>query len=178
MLIGLTGTIGAGKGTVVSYFEQKGYRHLSVSGFLAEEARRRGLSPARKTLRELGNEFRAKGSSALVEAVLADANPAKEDIVLESLHTVPEVEYIRGLGGKVIAVDAPLETRWRRIQSRNGEKDASYETFLAEEKRQGASPDPDENNLRASIEVADWRLQNAGSEGELFEKLDGIVGEL
>ncbi|MDE2079680.1 MAG: AAA family ATPase [Patescibacteria group bacterium] len=177
MLIGITGTIGAGKGTVADYLKKKGFRHVSVSGFLAEEAARRGHAASRVERRELGNEYRSRGKDALIEAVLADANPFKEDIVVESLHTVPEVEYVQHLGGKVIAVDAPLEARWERVRTRGSEKDSvPYDVFVAEQNRHMASDNPNENNLRAAIEVADFRIENAGSENELFEKVDGILG--
>lgn len=179
MIIGITGTIGGGKGTAAKYFEAKGFRHLSVSEFLAAELSRRGKAASRVARRELGNEYRKEGGSALVEAVLAEANPFKENIVIESLHTEAEVKYVQGLNGKVISIDAPLEKRFERIQGRSGEKDAvSHEEFVAEQDRQMASDNPNENNLRAAMEVADYRLENAGSEEELFEKLDAILAEL
>jgi dephospho-CoA kinase len=177
MLIGVTGTLGAGKGTVASYLSKKGFRHAPVSAFLAEEARRRGIEPSRVARRDIGNEYRAKGAAALIEEVLSETNPQKEDIVVESLHTVAEVKYVQGLGGTVVAVDAPLQRRWERIQKQTeGKGDASYEAFVAEQDRQMASDDPNENNLRAAMESADYRIENAGSEEELFEKIDGIVG--
>ena len=37
-IIGITGTIGAGKGTIVDYLVlQKGYEHYSVRSFIKEE---------------------------------------------------------------------------------------------------------------------------------------------
>ena len=43
-IIGITGTIGAGKGTIVDYLvKEKGYVHYSVRAFIAEEIQRRGL---------------------------------------------------------------------------------------------------------------------------------------
>ncbi|MBR5146904.1 MAG: AAA family ATPase, partial [Bacteroidales bacterium] len=43
-IIGITGTIGAGKGTIVDYLvKEKGYVHYSVREFLAEEVKKRGL---------------------------------------------------------------------------------------------------------------------------------------
>ena len=60
-IIGITGTIGAGKGTIVDYLvKEKGYVHYSVREFLAEEVKKRGLEVNRDTLTEVGNDLRAK----------------------------------------------------------------------------------------------------------------------
>ena len=34
MIIGITGTLGAGKGTVVDFLKEKGFRHFSVRDYL------------------------------------------------------------------------------------------------------------------------------------------------
>ena len=176
MLIGITGTIGAGKGAVAKHLESKGFRHVSVSGFLAEKAVERRIPPTRVSRRIIGNEYRAKGPSALIEAVLADVNPAKEDIVVESLHTVAEVAYVKHLGGRVLSVDAPLIVRWERIKLERSVKDSgSYDEFVAEQNRQMSSDNPSENNLAAAIAAADIHLENLGTSEELFKQVDAIV---
>ena len=37
MIIGITGTLGAGKGAVVEFLKQKDFKHYSVRNFLIEE---------------------------------------------------------------------------------------------------------------------------------------------
>ena len=42
--IGITGTLGAGKGTIVDYLvKNRGFVHYSVRAFITEEIKRRGL---------------------------------------------------------------------------------------------------------------------------------------
>ncbi|MES2134932.1 MAG: AAA family ATPase [Patescibacteria group bacterium] len=179
MIIGITGTIGAGKGTIVSYLEKKGFRHVSVSDFLADVAKERGIEATRIARRTIGNEYRTKSKTALIEAVLADVNPLKEHIVVESLHTASEVEYVRSLGGTIISIDAPLSVRYERIVKRGSMTDqVSLEEFVLEEKRQLASDDPNENNLIASISLADIHLENNGSPQELYQAIDDILERL
>ena len=49
--IGITGTLGAGKGTIVDYLVQnRGFVHYSVRAFLIEEIKRRGLEANRDTI--------------------------------------------------------------------------------------------------------------------------------
>ena len=59
MLIGITGTNGSGKGTVVDYLVmQKGFSHYSARMFLIEEIARRGLKQNRSSMREVANALR------------------------------------------------------------------------------------------------------------------------
>jgi dephospho-CoA kinase len=176
MLIGITGTIGAGKGTVAEYLAQKGYRHISVSGFLRKEVKGRGKLGTRVNLRDSGNEYRAKSPHALIEAVLADINSAKENIVVEALHTVSEVEYMKNLGGKIFSVDAPFKIRYDRVRKRgDGKDDVLLEEFLDEDHRQMASDDPNQNNLSDAIAAADFHIKNEGPSEKLFRKIDAIL---
>ena len=48
IIIGITGTLGSGKGTIVEYLVQKrGFRHYSVREYLLEIIRKAGMSPIR-----------------------------------------------------------------------------------------------------------------------------------
>ena len=61
MVIGITGTDGSGKGTVVDYLvENKGFTHYSARTFLVAEIEKRGLPMSRNQMRLMANEFRAK----------------------------------------------------------------------------------------------------------------------
>ena len=47
--IGITGTLGAGKGTIVDYLIQhRGFVHFSVRAFITEEINRRGREVNRR----------------------------------------------------------------------------------------------------------------------------------
>ena len=60
IILGLTGTLGAGKGTVVEYLKEKGFAHFSARAYLQEEIARRGLPNNRDSMVTIGNEFREK----------------------------------------------------------------------------------------------------------------------
>ena len=66
-IIGITGTLGAGKGTIVDYLiNHYGYKHYSVRGYLIEEAKRRGLEINRDTFVAVANDLRAKHSPSYI----------------------------------------------------------------------------------------------------------------
>lgn len=182
MILGITGTIGAGKGTIVRHLEKKGFAYFSVSEFLASVAKERGLKTDRVARRKIANEYRKLGPEKLIEAVFKHAKGAlkkKKDIVIESLHTPAEVSYIQKAGGKVISVDADIQTRYARAQRRGSPKDnVDYKEFVREQNREMASKNPHENNLATAIAAADFHLENNGSMHELFEEVDDILKEI
>ncbi len=183
MIIGITGTLGAGKGTVVEFLKAHGFVHFAVSDtFLRNEAKRRGLEPDRSARRDIANEYRAQGATKLMEAVLAEAAgeiAVGKNVIVEPQHTVPEVEFIKEQGGIVLSVDADLPVRYERITKRGSEKDhVSYEEFVAEQVKELASADPNKNNLAAAIEAADYHFLNNGSVEELHVQIEEVLAKL
>ena len=185
MIIGITGTIGAGKGTVVDYLVKKGFKHYAVSDdFLASEATRRGLIPDRVTRRNIANEYRAKSPMALMEAVYERARAKAKggddgDIVIDPQHTKAEVEFIKEKGGIMLAVDADLKTRYERISKRGSTKDqVTYEEFVIQQTKEMASVNPDENNLAAAIAAADHHVLKNGTLAELHEQIEEVLSKI
>ena len=67
MIIGITGTLGAGKGTIVGFLKERGFSHYSVREFLIEEINRRGLEANRDSMILVANDLRANfGGSYIV----------------------------------------------------------------------------------------------------------------
>ena len=180
MIIGITGTFGSGKGTVVEYLvEKKGFKRFAVSDtFLVCEAIKRGREPDRQARHDIANEYRVLGPTKLQEAVYEmakDSIDAGENVVIEPQHTVGEVRFIQSIGGKVISTDADLETRYNRIHSRGSAKDnVSFDEFKAFEELEMHSEDPDKNNLVASAKAADFHVTNNGTIEELQAQIDAL----
>lgn len=175
MIIGITGTLGAGKGTVVEYLVQKkGFKHFSVRDFLNKEIARRGLASNRDTMLAVANDLRAThGPGYIAEQLIQKALRDKHDIVIESIRSVGEAEYIRGWGGLLWAVDAEIHTRYERIIKRMSETDkVSFEKFVADEQEEFENKDPSKPNLRVLIGMADAVFHNDGTREGLSAQVE------
>jgi len=182
MIIGITGTLGSGKGSVVDYLvKKKGFQYLSVTGFMKSVAESRGITPDRMTYRNIANEFRAKSPTGLAEAVMEEGRKRgiTDNFVIEAQHAPAEVRFIQSKGGIEIAVDADLNIRFERISKRGSEKDqTTFEAFAKHEQEEMKSDDPNKNNLAAAIAAADYRIENNGTREELHARIDEVLADI
>ena len=153
MIIGLTGSFGAGKGVVVDYLKTKGFKHYAARDFITEEINRRNLPVNRDSMIEVANELRSEhGPAYIVEELFKRAASSGRDAVIESLRAVAEVHKMKELGAVVIGVDADPEVRYRRIVSRGSETDhVSFEEWLAQEKKESNPDDPTTQDIFGAL---------------------------
>jgi dephospho-CoA kinase len=181
-VIGITGTLGAGKGTVVDYLrEHYGYRHYSVRGYLIEEAQRRGMELNRDTFVVVANDLRAKHSpSYITDQLYLQAVENGSDAIIESVRTPGEVESLRKQEHFLLfAVDADPKIRYERIVGRGSETDhISFETFLENEAREMSSTDPNHQNIGRCMQMADYVFHNDGDFENLYEQVERVLSRL
>ncbi len=181
MIIGITGTNGAGKGEVVRRLVDKyGFVHFSARELLTQEVKRRGLMIDRQSLIDMGNELRQLyGPDFVIGELCQRAVIVGENSVIESLRTVGEVNRLKSNGGKLWAVDADVEIRYKRILKRRGLTDnVTFVEFVASEGRERWSLDPNRQNLDGCISWADFVIENNGTKKQLYAKVDRELKKL
>ncbi len=182
IVIGVTGTIGAGKGTIVEYLiKEKGFQHYSVRAYLIEEIERRRMPVNRDSMTIVANDLRAKNSPSFVtDQLYFKAKKSGKNCIIESIRTPGEITSLRKKGNfYLLAVDAKVEIRFERIKLRKSETDMiSFETFKENEKREMTSTDPNKQNLQKCIEMADFVLSNDERIEELQSLLEKVVKEI
>ncbi len=180
-IIGITGTMGAGKGTIVDYLiKHYGYTHYSVRGYLIEEAQRRGMTLNRDTFVVVANDLRAlHGASFIVDELYRRAKATGGNAIIESIRTPGEVESLRQNEHFLLfAVDADPKIRYDRIVSRASETDhVTYETFLANEQREMDSTDPNHQNVGRCMQLADYVFQNDSDFDSLYRQVELVLGK-
>ena len=179
IVVGITGTLGAGKGTIVDYLTKHfGFAHFSVRGFLLKVIHERGLEPNRDSMVLVANELRATHTASyIVEQLYDEAVKHGTNCVIESIRTTGEIDALRRKGRfYLFAVNADSALRYERITAWASETDhISYETFLANEQREMQSTDPAKQNLAACMAAADFHFINNGSFHELFHQIESTL---
>ncbi len=182
MIIGITGTIGAGKGTIVDYLkEHRGFYHYSARDFISEEVAKRGLPINRDTLTATANDLRKNFSPQyVIEQLFYRAQQQGGDAVIESVRTPGEIAFLREQPDfYLFAVDANPKQRFERIKKRGSSTDhVDFETFLANEKREMSTNDPNKQNLGKCIQLADFVFYNDGTMEDLFEQVESVLKKI
>ena len=180
IVIGITGTLGAGKGTIVDYLKNTGFAHYSVRGFLLEEIRKKGMPENRDSMVVVANGLRAEHSpSYITDQLYLQALTHGKDAVIESIRTPGEIDSLRQKGNfYLFAVDADPETRFDRIKMRKSETDnIDFKTFLENEKREMSSDDPNKQNLAKCREMADFVFRNDKDIKDLNRDVEEVIKE-
>jgi len=175
-IIGITGTIGAGKGTMVEYLVNKyGFKHYSVRDFLIREAKKQNLPLNRDTYVKIANDLRHIYSpSFIIDELYKEAAKNGVNAIIESIRTLGEIASLRTKDNfSLWAVDAEPKIRYERIVARQSETDhISFDTFLANEKREMNAEDPTKQNLAGCIQQADVVFENNNNFEKLFLQIE------
>ncbi len=179
MIIGLTGTNGAGKTVAADHLQTKGFDFYSLSDEIRAELARRETPATRENLIAMGNDLRAQfGPSVLADRVKRKLR-ADRNFVIDSIRNPREIEVLRAAGDfRLLHLDAPVKIRYQRVRDRGGERlPASEQEFIEQETREMESGDPAHQQLRACHAEADVAIVNDASIGELTAKMDATVAE-
>jgi len=179
VIIGITGTLGAGKGTIVDYLSAtKGFVHFSVRAYLLEMIRKQGMPENRDSMFSLANELRAKyGPAYVTDQLYRLAAASGKNCIIESIRTPGEIASLRMKQNfHLFAVDALPELRYGRIRERMSETDCiTFQTFLENERREMTSGDPNKQNLAECIRQADHVFENNGDKEALFFHVEQVL---
>lgn len=180
-IIGITGTFGAGKGTIVDHLVRKGFAHFSAREFIAREIMKRGLSANRDVLIGVANDLRQTHSPGyIIEELLKDALLLGKDCVIESIRTEGEVRVLKKQGNfYLFAVDADPKIRYERIRKRGSETDmVAYDEFISREQLEMHSRDPAKQNLSRCRELADFIFENNSTVTNLTRAADRVLEKI
>ena len=185
MIIGLTGKNAAGKGEAANYLKSKGFIYYSLSDIIREEATKRNLEHSRDSLIKIGNELRqnfapnylAHQINLKLKEVLKN-NP-KQNFVIDSIRSPFEAkELMKNKNFTLVGIDAPIETRFKRLLERNRIGDAkTLEDFKKQEERENLKSDTNQQ-LDETFRLSQNIIRNDGTMEQLHAKIDDLLNDL
>jgi dephospho-CoA kinase len=180
-IVGLTGTFASGKDTLANYLvTEKNFIHFSTSDILRQEALRLRGSTERPVLFEVANQLRhERGADVFVQISLemyrGHTDKTYAGVIISGIRSIGEAETIHHEGGIMVFVDAPVETRYQRMASRqrDAESQLTLEEFKVGEEKELALADPTDKtvqNLGAMRKMADVQLVNGDDRAAFLQK--------
>ena len=179
MIIGITGTLGAGKGTVVKYLvERQGFTHLSARDFFQELMEKEGVPIDRDHMVAFANNLRAQhGPGYVFDELFKRAQEKGGDVVIESLRTVGEATALKSQDDAyLLAVDADQDLRFNRIHGRGSQLDqVNFDKFVEQEKTEMNGIEPYQQNIAAVMKMADYTIYNDNDTEALYLEVEKFL---
>ena len=177
ILLGVTGTNGAGKGVFVAYLKERyGASHYSVRNYLVQSLKEKGLPTDRPAMRALANSMRNNEHGAfIIEALCKQAQQDPGIVIIESIRNPMEIDFLKrwNAKSKIVAIDAPQELRYQRAIERSSSTDAiDFETFQAQEASEWTNDDPKAQQVGICMQQSDIILMNAGGLRDFQQAID------
>ena len=177
-IIGVVGHPSSGKDTAAEYLVKKyGFSFISTSDMIRDYIRENDLGePTRERMHDVVNEWRAReGGDILIRKAL-EKQAGRNRIVFGGLRAIAEAEAVKNNGGVMIAVTAPIETRFARAKARGriGD-DVTFEQFKSTEDAEAKNDDPYAQNVSVIIASANYTVNNNGTHEALHKQIDQIM---
>ncbi len=177
IVIGITGKYCAGKTTACDYLVGKSFKYESLSDELREILKKDGIGPTRENLIARGNELRAKsGNGYLTKSVIGKMSRDK-NYVIDSLRNPDEIREFQKLGSfHLWSITGSEDARFERIVKRTREGDPkTLKDFRELEAKESSSGNASGQQLDECGKMAEHTIENNGTLGELFEKIDTLL---
>jgi dephospho-CoA kinase len=180
LVLGLTGTIGAGKDVVSEHLKEKyNFKEIGTGDLNREELKATNLPENRENLQALSKERTDKfGQDYWIKKAVERVKSMKADfVIMNGLRrpidvTVPKKEF--GNKFKLILVDADSKIRFERLKTRNRPGDPkTLEEFKKQENAEHKLFDFD-----TTAKMADFVLKNEAGLDILYAEVDKMMKSL
>ena len=175
MIIGLTGTICAGKSEIVKYLKSRGFECFVYSDILREEAKKRGIEPTRENLQKLGSAIKRECSNNVLSRKILERAKTDKSVV-DGIRTPSEIKELKKADNFfLIGVDAPQRVRFKRLRKRAREGDPEeFKKFKRIDNLENRGK-TEGQQINKCLKMADFSIINNGSLEELKKKADDVL---
>lgn len=177
IVVCIVGQPGSGKDTLAEFFkEKKNFWHISTGNIIREEMRARNIPDDRESMRIFSQDMRKKMMDNSYPANIAVSKIAC-NTVISGPRNMAEVDVFKNKFGKnfiLVAINAPIETRYERIKNGRGRigDNISFEEF---KKQEEAEYNSGTHELSKLLSMANYTIDNSGTEDKMFAEMDRIL---
>lgn len=186
-IIAIVGLPGAGKSEVANFFVERGFAYLRFGQITLDEVKRRGLAPTednerlvREALRqEHGMAAFAKLNMPAIDNLLSHSKP----VLIDGLYSWSEYKLLKEKYDDaltVVAVYAPPETRYARLENRHerhgDDPNTKYRSLSRKEALARDCAQIENIEQAGPIAMADFTIVNTGTLAELKTTLLQMTG--
>lgn len=181
-ILGIIGEKCSGKSSVFEYLRSKrGVYSARTSSVLQSILQILGLDETeRRNEAKLAEALRATfGADILPRALMADPKAKTVPVVvLEGMRRLAELRPLMKMRNfRLLYVTAPIAIRWQRARGRRRNVRTDDRVSLARY-RQIERTLITERDIPRMGKLADYRIENTGTKGQLFGRVDDILAEL
>lgn len=179
IILGMTGFLAAGKGTVAKYLEEKhGATIYGFSAPLRDILDRLYLEQTRGNMQNLSTDLRNQFGADLLSSVIA--KDVSEDmnniIIVDGVRRVTDIKYLSALPAfHLINIEAEQKTRWKRMTKREQNPDDAQKTFEDFQQDELAEA---EQQIAEVAAAAEYKLDNNGSMEEAEKQIEEILQKI
>ena len=179
LVLAVVGQPCSGKDTLANDLALRGFVHISSGDMIRTDMVTTGVEQTRANTHDFAIEARRiKGPHYPANLIFEKISG---DTVISGFRNSAEVNFLKEKFGRhfvLVAIDAPIESRYERAKARGRVGDEiSFEQFKALEdiERKGS---PETQEVDKVIAMAQFTILNTGTKEELLEKANGLIAEL
>jgi len=176
MIIGLTGTIAAGKTALAEILKKKGFAHYTYSDILRIEAKKRNIDPTRKNLQDLGNKVKEESNNQGILSRMIIENAKTSNIIADGIRTPDEIKELKKNPDTIIiGIDAPQLVRYDRLISRKRKGDPiSFDEFKKVDDHENLGLTAGQN-IGECLKIVDHLIVNDSTFDVLSKRIEEIL---
>src|SRR5581483_2226623 len=179
IILGVTGYPASGKDTLSNYLvDHYEFSHLSTSDIVRTYIKENNLGEmTRPLVRETATQLRQKfGGDYLMKEALKDPHPR---LIISGIRSLGEAETLKKAGGKLIALDVPIEQRYQWAAKRKRASDQiSFEQFRAKQEDEEKNQNINDCNVNAVLAMADYSLSDYKDFEDFYQKIDQLMSKI
>lgn len=179
IILGFVGQIASGKGTACQYLKEKHQASVyRFSTMLRDVLNRLYIEQNRENIQKISSALRETFGDDLMALVMVKdvTNEKNQIIVIDGVRREPDIKYLKEIPGfHLIEIAADQKIRFERIVKRGenaDDKNKTWQEFQQDEQREA------EQQIQGVAKLAEFRIDNNGSLGELHRQIDDILGKV